>query len=432
MNLTEAKCTMCGASLSVSAFDQIIQCDYCKTSNIVANTIDLAKADPRDSAEISRLRENLAKFIERDSIEEILRVSGSIKNIIPNDFSANYFFSYAKQVYGEDNHLYYFLKDPPAFTPEELQQIIQHISTRGNIHDKPAFTRFIKTHSPQDLSNYNRVHEQRVIKEQEYLNYPRDVFVSFSKYDYSKAKEVVDYLEEQGYSCWISKRNLRPGLPEKGRAQSEDAISSCDIFLWISSEHSLINAEMADELEYAMEEQRQLIVLATDQTPSHKLVQSAIKQGLFLPPSTTNANLLTAIKQLKDQMLQSTATPPNIIEPQVSAPAWTEVDLKHATQEFLSLFQYVVLNQRTNNDVVEFLYYMTGIRKVTDLPPRKRKVFADLYQSLSEVYKQNYDHSEYMLKRFVRYTNKRHTTQSNKLTVAQLKQLIDSMSRRFK
>jgi len=432
MNLTEAKCTMCGASLSVSELDQIIRCDYCQTTNIVANSIDLAKVDPRESAEIARLRENLSKFIERDSIEEILRVSSTIKNMIPNDFSANYFFSYAKQLYGEDNHLYFFLKDPPESTQEELEQIVQHITSRGNTHDKPAFTRFIKTHAPAQLSHYNQIHEQRVIKEQDYLNYPRDVFVSFSKYDYAKAKALVESIEEQGYSCWISRRNLRPGLPEKGRAQSEDAISNCDIFLWLSSEHSLVNAELADELEYALEEQRQVIVLALDHTQPHKLVLSAIKQGIHLPVGTTSEKLTKTIQQQKDKLIKTTTEPTNIIDPQVIAPAWTEVDLKHATQEFLSLFQYVVLNQRTNNDVIEFLYYMIGIRKVTDLTPRKRKVFADLYQSLSDVYKNKYEHSEYMLKRFVRYSNKRYNNQNNKLTVAQLKQLIDSMSRRFK
>lgn len=432
MNLIEAKCTMCGASLSVSMSDQIIKCDYCQTTNIVANTIDLANVDPRDSAEISRLRENLTKYIERDSIEEILRVSTAIKNMIPNDFSANYFFSYAKQLYGEDNHLYFFLKDPPASTQEELERIVQHITTRGNTHDKPAFTRFIKTHAPTQLQQYNLTHEKRVIKEQDYLNYPRDVFVSFSKYDYAKAKALVEYIEEQGYSCWISKRNLRPGLPEKGRAQSEDAISSCDIFLWLSSEHSLVNAELADELEYALEEQRKIIILALDPTQPHKLVLSAIKQGTHLPVNTTNTKLTQTIQQQKNQLIKATIEPLNIIEPQDNSPVWTEVDLKHATQEFLSLFQYVVLNQRTNNDVIEFLYYMIGIRKVTDLSPRKRKIFADLYQSLSEVYKNKYEHSEYMLKRFVRYSNKRHNNQTNKLTVGQLKQLIDSMSHRFK
>lgn len=432
MKLTEAKCTMCGASLSVSELDSVIQCEYCKTTNIVANSIELGKADPQDSSEIASLRENLNKFIERDSIEEILRVSVAIKNLIPNDFSANYYFSYAKQVYGEENHLYFFLKEPPQSTQEELEQIVRHITLHGNTHDKPAFTKFIKTYAPALLSQYHQTHEQRVIKEQDYLNYPRDVFVSFSKYDYAKAKTLVDHIEEQGLSCWIAKRNLRPGLPEKGRSQTEDAISSCDIFLWLSSEHSMINSDLADELEYALEEQRQIIVIELDQTKPHKLVQVAIKQGIHLPVGTSNNTLTQTIQQQKIQMIQTTTAPVNLIEPQVVAPEWTEVDLKHATQEFLSLFQYVVLNQRTNNDVIEFLYYMTGIRKVNELSPRKRKVFADLYQSLAEVYKNNYDHSEYMLKRFVRYTNKRNNTQNNKLTVVQLKQLIDSMSRRFK
>ncbi len=432
MKLTEARCTMCGASLTVSELDQIIQCDYCQTSNIVQNTIDFAKADAIDSSEIQRLRENLSKFVERDSIEEILRVSATIKDLIPKDFGANYFFAYAKQIYGEETHLYYFLKEPPSHTPEELSLVIEHIIHRGNTHDKPAFSSFIKRFSPVNVDAYNTTHQLRVIKEQDYLNYPRDVYVGFSKYDYAVAKSLVEQLEDHGYSCWISKRNLKPGLPEKGRAQMEDAISNCDIFLFVSSEHSMINQELAEELDYALEEQRKIVIVQVDTTAPHKLLQQAIKVGHVVKHSASATPLLRLIQQQKDSLLRKSSVPVNIIEAETKAQEWTEVDLKNATQEFLSLFQYVVLNQRTNNDVIEFMYYMTGIRKVTDLSPRKRKVFADLYGSLSDVYRNNYNHSEYLLKRFIRYTNKRYATQKNKLTVQQLKQLIDSMSRRFK
>jgi hypothetical protein len=432
MKPTNAKCTMCGATLTLVDVQEIVICDYCHTSNILQNSIDLANSDPNDSMEIKALRENLSQFVQRDEIEDIVRVSSQIKNIIPNDFKANYYFAYGKQIYGQESPLYFFLKEPPLFTNEELTEVIDHISKRGNTHDKPAFASFIKQHDPLRLEDYLLSHEKRVIKEQEYLNYPRDVFVAFSKYDYSDAKAIVEQLEESGFSCWISKRNLRPGLPEKGRSQIEDAISNCDTFLWLSSEHSMINTDLADQLDYALEEQRHIIIGALDNTNPNRLVLSAIKDGADTIKSPTSSGIIQLIKQQKVRTSKESQPPVNFIESNVQAQEWTEVDLKNATQEFLSLFQYVVLNQRTNNDVIEFLYYMTGIRKVTELSPRKQKVFADLYESLSDVYRNNFDHSEYMLNRFIRYTNKRYASQKNKLTVHQLKQLIDSMSRRFK
>ena len=430
MNTIDAKCTMCGASLQVIETETIITCNYCTTTNIVQNTIDFANSDFQETSQIKRYRENLSSFVIQNSIEEILRTSSFIKDLIPNDFLANYYFSYAKQVYGEESHLFYFLKEPPQFTEDELQEVILHITNHGFINDKPAFIAFIKKYSPEDLAHYLKIHEKRVIREQDFLSYPRDAFISFSKYDYSKAKQLVENLESLGYSCWISKRNLKPGLPEHGLSAIEDAIENTEVFLWLASKHSMIDLDLANQLEYALQEGKRIIVIHLDKTPSHKLIQSSLQNGESIK-NWDLSHIEDAVKRQKQIATQKHTR--NIdIDNSPSKLEWTEVDLKNATQEFLSLFQYVVLNQRTNNDVIEFLYYMTGIRKITDLSPRKRKVFADLYETMSKVYKNNFDYSDAMLKRFIRYSNKRHDTKRNKLTIEQLKKLIDSMSRRFK
>lgn len=427
----DAKCTMCGASLVVVELESIVSCEYCQTTNILQNSIDFAKADPLEIAQIQRLRENLDEFVKQNSIEEILRVSALIKDLIPQDFLANYFFAYAKQAFAEESHLFQFLKTPPSFTDEELSLVVNHIAERGPINDKPAFSAFIKKHKPEYLHLYLATHSERVIKEQDYLIYQRDVFVCFSKYDYSLARNLVNELEDQGYSCWISKRNLKPGLPDKGRSQLEDAIANCDIFLYLSSEHSVIDLVLSEQLEYALDEGKRIIISEIDQTIPHQLLKSAASQGIRVP-SYDSKRIIEAINQQKSIITKLNSPEQNIIPNEGPKREWTEVDLKNATQEFLSLFEYVVLNQRTNNDVIEFMYYMTGIRKVSELSPRKRKVFADLYQSLSEVYKNKYSYSDHMLQRFVRYSNKRYGSKNNKLTTSQLKRLIDSMSRRFK
>jgi len=430
MNTINAKCTMCGAGLEVVAIETIVTCSFCTTTNIVQNTIDFAKANPNETSQIKRYRENLSSFIEQNSIDEILRVSSLIKDLIPNDFLANYYFSYAKQIYGEESHLFYFLKESPLYTDDELREVVEHITDHGAINDKPAFTSFIRTHAPDLLPFYLKTHQQRVLKEQDYLSYPRDVFISFSKYDYSKAKKIVEQLENQGYSCWINKRNLKPGLPDHGLSAIEDAIENTSVFIWLASEHSLIDLELAHQLEYAVQESKRVIIVQLDSTPLHKLVNTSIKAGELIEDFEIQ-KIESAVARQKQIFTNKNAVD---VTPSTSSvkQEWTEVDLKNATQEFLSLFQYVVLNQRTNNDVVEFLYYMTGIRKITELSPRKRKIFADLYETMSKVYKNNYEYSDAMLRRFVRYSNKRYQTKKNKLTITQLKQLIDSMSRRFK
>ena len=69
---------------------------------------------------------------------------------------------------------------------------------------------------------------------------PRDVFVAYKSEDMKAVMALVDYLEENGVSCFVALRNLRHGKNAAGiyEAQIKKAIDSCSIVLLVSSQKS--------------------------------------------------------------------------------------------------------------------------------------------------------------------------------------------------
>ena len=69
---------------------------------------------------------------------------------------------------------------------------------------------------------------------------PRDVFVAYSSKDKEKAYELVEYLEENDFSCFIASRNLAKGADAelKYNERLKKAMDNCQIFLLVSSKNS--------------------------------------------------------------------------------------------------------------------------------------------------------------------------------------------------
>jgi hypothetical protein len=72
------------------------------------------------------------------------------------------------------------------------------------------------------------------------VNYPRDVFVAYSSKDYEKVFEIVDFLESNGVLCFVALRNLPTtiGAMENHQSNTDMAIKSCKVFLFLSSRNS--------------------------------------------------------------------------------------------------------------------------------------------------------------------------------------------------
>ena len=136
------------------------------------------------------------------------------------------------------------------------------------------------------------------------------------------------------------------------------------------------------------------------------------------------AEIIHYYEQLKkNQSVDDVLTPTEVTS--------TPISLKDMSQELLSLLQYVLINNRTNNDVLEFMYYMTGVRPLDQLTKRQKKLFANMFQSLSEIYQSNLDYDTKSFAKFRRYANKR-AEKPSLLGRASLLELLKELERQVK
>jgi uncharacterized repeat protein (TIGR02543 family) len=271
MKLQTAKCTTCGASLKLEVDKTISECSYCKSQIIVSNALDFNKVEVDKSKDIIKYRDNLKKYIRNNSIEEILRVSNQILDILPKDFLASYFAAYAHQVKGEPNYIYEFYLNILEHTPNELEEVVEHINKRSDLRDKQRITSFLEKIDQSKTQSYLDAYETRQAEEDNFADIPRDVFVCYSSKNLDVAKKVVERLESDGNTCWVSYRNLRPNDTDNYWENIKKAIDKSSIFLVISDLEAMRSKDVQAELSYAQERVNRKVEFKIDQTPHTQL-----------------------------------------------------------------------------------------------------------------------------------------------------------------
>jgi hypothetical protein len=249
MDIKDARCTNCGASLKVEPQKTITECDYCHSTIMVSNALELALVEVDKTKDIQRYRSLLNDAIQKNSVGEILRLASLIKDLIPSDFSANYYFAYAKQALNEPSFMMAFLKSTIPATPEDIQNIVSHMIQRSDLRDKPAIISFLSRISPDAIERYEAAHKSRSRQEDQYANVMRDVFICHSSHDKDIAEAIVNTLEKDGFNCWISTRNLRPEDSENYWNNIEKAIEKTRLFLTVSSESAMLSKDVQREIE---------------------------------------------------------------------------------------------------------------------------------------------------------------------------------------
>ena len=287
VHLNQAKCTTCGAGLTFKQGDKTCVCAYCQSTNIVENALALGKVEVDVTEDIKKLRSNLTTFVQQNSIDEILRVSQKLLDWIPQDFVALYFFGYAKQQQNQPRFLYDFYKEPPIHTQTELEVVVEHIIHKSELRDKGRLVGFFELHFSTKLNEYLTVHKEREQQENHYANIPRDVFVCFSSYNKDVAERVVEELEADGNTCWISTRNLRPEDADNYWMNIENAIGNSTVFLVISSEESMRSKDVHQEIDFARKYQKKLVEFKIDDVPHNTLFKHAFK-GIKWVKGTSN------------------------------------------------------------------------------------------------------------------------------------------------
>jgi hypothetical protein len=272
MDIKTAKCTVCGANLKLKHDENITTCSYCKSQVIVSNALAFAKVEVDRSKDLVKYRTNLKKYANNNSIEEILRVSNQILDILPKDFIANYYSGYALQVKGEPKFIQQFYNNILEHTEEEIAEISDHIFKRSDLRDNDKIKKFFSQISKKLENDFTKINLERLKLEDNYSEIPRDIFVCYkSKDNNDLIEKIVQKLEKDGNTCWVAYRNLRPDDSENYWYNIETAISNSKIFIVISDSNAMISKDVQKELSIAVKNKKRLIEFKIDKIPHTNL-----------------------------------------------------------------------------------------------------------------------------------------------------------------
>jgi hypothetical protein len=321
--MNQAKCTTCGAGLTIKKGDKTCVCEYCQSTNIVENALALGKVEVDVTEDIKKLRANLTTFVQQNSIDEILRVSQKLLDWIPQDFVALYFFGYAKQQQNQPRFLYDFYGNAPVYTNEDFQIVSDHIIRKSELRDKARVISFLEAHSFELVKQFIKVHKQREEQEDFYANVPRDVFVCFSSYNQEIAQTVVKELEADGNTCWISTRNLRPEDVDNYWMNIEHAVQNCSVFLVISSEESMRSKDVHKEIDFARRYNKKMVEFKIDDSPHNTLFKHVFDGNKWVKGSLNlNQSFSGLLQRIYDERINSTSMTPKTKKVTIQRRPW--------------------------------------------------------------------------------------------------------------
>lgn len=86
-----------------------------------------------------------------------------------------------------------------------------------------------------------------------------EVFISYSSIDAEYAKRVIDYVEKNGYNCYIASRDISGGLHYA--KDIVNVINNCKIVVLIASTHSNGSEHVLNEIDICVEKKKTIIPL---------------------------------------------------------------------------------------------------------------------------------------------------------------------------
>ena len=258
------KCENCGSELTKKV-DNTYACGYCKRTYYddslekaydrvyqnLQNTVQGIVSEElfkQKVEQIANCRQGLYKarsgaFIKS---EEVLKWSEEILKLSPDDAQANFYSIAAKKRWRELNK---FMQKIDAREVSYLVEgFVDYLTKDGQFAEEcvlslsdligRAFEVTSKDYADchKKISKADEVSKSGIFD----VELPRNVFVAYSSKDKERAYELVEYLEENGFTCFIAMRNLAKGVDAelKYNERLKKAIDSCQIFLFVSSKNS--------------------------------------------------------------------------------------------------------------------------------------------------------------------------------------------------
>ena len=252
--LYQIMCPNCGAKRLEKINDTQYYCEYCAETffakKIEDYTKELSKLLDMTKLEMaSTAKQNLYNAVKEEYIskDEVIKWCDEVKKYIPDDFQANFYYALAKESKREVAKMLREIDVKEHFACLEalITVVIKSLEKSYVTPAKDLIERAFKNNSANlaKYSKYTSWIEDEAEKLDDFIydvNIERDAFVAYSSKDRETVLEVVDYLESEGFTCFVSMRNLRHGIgaQEKYEKFLKKAMDNCTSFIFISSMNS--------------------------------------------------------------------------------------------------------------------------------------------------------------------------------------------------
>ena len=231
---THYVCECCGNMYSAERVEEYV----CK----MKERLDDAKLEMISTARKNLYNAVTAKYI---SSEEIHECCIEIKKYLPDDFQANFYDGVVSKTRQEVAKMIRKIDVKKDFDCLEtiIKFLICSLEIEFVIATKDLIERAYYRSDKEKYYKYTSAVENEAEKLDNFIystTYPRKAFVAYSSKDSEKAMELVETLEAQGISCFISIRNLRHGAGSRENYDKslKEAMDNCTSFVFVSSMNS--------------------------------------------------------------------------------------------------------------------------------------------------------------------------------------------------
>lgn len=260
-------CTVCGLKSEDSTDKKLVTCQACGNHYLASDGIYLSQKTLKEIDKLKNLRVRLNQSVEINDHKMIFSHSDEILKILPDDFLAQYYFSYSSYMLNQPKVLDNFFSGTYLSQPKEhLDEIIYHLINYIPVKEYQDVIEFININNSSKVNHAEKILNERIKTEEQYSVVYRDVFICYRSTDTERAIEVANILENEGYSCWYAKRNLRPDDNENYWENIEEAIEKCKVFLILSSKSAMLSQDVQKEVQLADKKRKIKIQYKLDTT----------------------------------------------------------------------------------------------------------------------------------------------------------------------
>jgi len=272
MEIKQVKCTTCGSQIELDHDRKTAFCKACNNSFVVSHGENLNSVEVDKTKDLKNNRRLLDKAVGNDDIDAILTFSDQIRKILPDDYVASYFHAYASKKKHNPRYMNLFYQNFLfEATERDIDRVIKHIIEKSDLRDYKQVKNYLSYVRKKQLEAYEKRFNERKRLEDNYASIPRDAFICHRSTDNKHAQAVVKTLESDGYTCWISSRNLRPNDNENYWRNIKDAIDQASIFLVVSSQDAMLSNDVQREIEYAQSLNKPRLEVKIDEKPHTSL-----------------------------------------------------------------------------------------------------------------------------------------------------------------